>query len=246
MMRSDFDKAKTLLDEGRKLSGDAPYQEITPPVCAGLAKHLAATEPGQLDLRIKVVREGLTANSKDVDLLVQFLGLSERYGVESPQAGDKIIKMLEKKDVWPPLLFLGAKISWRRGDSESVNKYLERASELDPTAPALAHNLAMAGGTDYIQFGLELVDFAIQKYPDEPLFRMGRGQILTQMSRVQEGLSDLQYCLQHVENKGPVHLAIAQAYSALGMKNLAMEHLRLSNPPVTGAASSVTAPERTK
>lgn len=236
MLKNDFEKARNVLDEGRKLSGDAPYEAIVAPVCVGLARHLATTDPGKLDFRIKLIREGMAVAPKDVELLGLLLGLSEREGVESPQAGDRIIKMLGKKDVWPPLLFVGAKISRSRGDSGSVNTFLEHANALDPKAPVLAHNLAMAGGMNYIQFGLELVDFAIEKIPNEPLFRMGRGQILTRLSRVQEGLSDLQYCLERVENKAPVHQAIADAYLALGMKNLAVDQLRLSNSSSVGTA----------
>ncbi|MFZ4779707.1 MAG: hypothetical protein ACOYM3_30480 [Terrimicrobiaceae bacterium] len=68
------------------------------------------------------------------------------------------------------------------------------------------------------------------KIPGRPRHPNDARRHPTKLSRTQEGLDDLRFSLEHATDKTPAHRALADTCLALGMKNLAWEHLRLSNP----------------
>jgi tetratricopeptide (TPR) repeat protein len=244
MQVNDFDTAKTVLDEGRKLSGDDPYKSVTSAVCSGLARQIAEEQPGNLNARIKLLREGFDANPKDLELFREVLALSEVDGVESQAAGDRILKMLEKNDAWFPLFFVGAKIADNREDTLQRNIYLDKALKSSPQALSTLNNIAASisssGNKEEMPFALAMMDFALEKAGDLPMFRLNRGILLTYSSRPKEALLDLQFALDHSEDKAPVHRALAEAYTALGMTNLAQDHMRLAAVPPPKADASPT------
>ena len=244
MQVNDYDTAKTVLDEGRKLSGDDPYKLVTSAVCSGLARQIAEEQPGNLNARIKLLREGFDANPKDLTLLEQILALSEQDGVESQAAGDRILKMLEKNDAWPVLLFVGAKIANKQQDVLKRDVYLHKALKSSPQALSTLNNIAASisssGNKEDMPFALAMMDFAMEKAADEPMFRLNRGILLTYSSRPKEALPDLQFALEHSDDKSPAHRALAEAYAALGMSNLAQDHMRLAAVPPPKADASPT------
>ena len=72
------------------------------------------------------------------------------------------------------------------------------------------------------------------------MFRLNRGILLTYSSRPKEALPDLQFALEHSDDKSPAHRALAEAYAALGMSNLAQDHMRLAAVPPPKADASPT------
>jgi len=241
MMRNEFGKAKAVLDEGRKLSGDAPYKPVAGLVCAGLARELAAKETDNLDARIKLLREGMDANPKDLSLLALLPGLSERDGIESGTAGDRILKMVDEKDAWPPLFFAAAKISWKRQDTAGMKTYLARACEAFPKALPMANNLASVinrnGRKEDLPFALEMMDYAVEQDSSQPLFRLNRGLVLLYSAKPQDALPDFHFAFEHLEDKSPAHRALSEAYQAMGMSNLAQKHRPLANPAARDSTS---------
>jgi tetratricopeptide (TPR) repeat protein len=246
MMSNEFEKAKAVLDVGRKLSGNDPYKTVAPAVFAGLARKLAENGTGDLDFRAKMIREGMEADPKDPALLALLLELSEENGAESQTAGDSIIKIMERKHIWPPLLFVGAKVASKRQNTFGMRVYLHKAFQDFPLALPMACNLSTTicdtGEAENLPFALEMMDFALERFHEQPFLRLSRGLILICSSRPQDALPDLQFALDHLEDKAPAHRALARAYFTLGMENLAREHQRLSTLPAKAEASPTTKP----
>lgn len=241
MMGNEFEKAKAVLDAGRKLAGDEPYKLVSPAVFAGLARKLADNGSKDLDFRAKLIREGMEADPKNPALLSLLLELSEANGEESEAAGDQIMKIMGRKHLWPPLLFVGAKVASKRNDPLGMKDYLQRLLQEFPLAPAMACNLSTticdAGKTENLPFALAMMNFALEQFHEEPFLRLTRGLLLVCASRPQDALPDLQFALDHLEDKSAPHRILARAYFALGMENLAQEHQRLSLLPPKAAAS---------
>ncbi|MEI6494068.1 MAG: hypothetical protein WCO94_16095 [Verrucomicrobiota bacterium] len=246
MMSNDFEKAKAVLDAGRNLSGNDTYKTVTPAVFAGLAKKLAENGSEDLDFRAKMIREGMEADPKDPALLALLLELSEENGAESQAAGDRILKIMERKHIWPPLLFVGAKVASKRQNTFGMRVYLHKVLQDFPLALPMACNLSTTicdtGKAENLPFALEMMDFALERFREQPFLRLSRGLILVCSSRPQDALPDLQSALDHLEDKSPAHRALARAYFALGMENLAREQQRLSSLPKKAEVSTTAKP----
>lgn len=235
LMSNEFEKAKAVLDAGRKLSGNDPYKTVSPAVFSGLARKLAESGSGDLDFRARLIREGMEADPKNPALIALLLGLSEEYGAESQASNDRVIKMLERKHLWPPLLFVGAKIAYMRQNPFEMRIYLHKALQDIPLVLSMACNLCTTicdtGQKENLPFALEMMDFFLERFPEQPFLRLSRGYSLVCSSRFQDALPDLQFALDHLEDKSTAHRLLARAYASLGMENLAREHSRLSMKP---------------
>jgi tetratricopeptide (TPR) repeat protein len=75
---------------------------------------------------------------------------------------------------------------------------------------------------------LQLIDFVLKQAPNNARFRETRGQILVRMGRWNEAVKDLDYALDKLANKGPIHASLAKAYEELGLPDLAEEHRKLA------------------
>ena len=188
----------------------------------------------------------MEADPKDPALLALLLELSEENGAESQAAGDRILKIMERKHIWPPLLFVGAKVASKRQNTFGMRVYLHKVLQDFPLALPMACNLSTTicdtGKAENLPFALEMMDFALERFREQPFLRLSRGLILVCSSRPQDALPDLQSALDHLEDKSPAHRALARAYFALGMENLAREQQRLSSLPKKAEVSTTAKP----
>ena len=75
---------------------------------------------------------------------------------------------------------------------------------------------------------LKVMEFVLKQEPKNPRLRETRGQILASMGRWKESVSDLEYALPNMTNKGPIHATLAKAYLELGLPELAEQHRKLA------------------
>jgi uncharacterized protein HemY len=78
---------------------------------------------------------------------------------------------------------------------------------------------------------LAIIQSVVTNSPANPEFRDTRGQILLKLKRYQEAITDLEFALPSLKPAASTHKALAEAYQALGLSQLAQEHLRLAKIP---------------
>jgi predicted Zn-dependent protease len=83
---------------------------------------------------------------------------------------------------------------------------------------------------------LAIIQSVVTNTPANPEFRDTRGQILLKLGRYQEAITDLEFALPSLKPAANTHKALAEAYQALGLSELAQEHLRLAKIPRLGVA----------
>ena len=126
-----------------------------------------------------------------------------------------------------------------------MKTYLGKACQAFPQALPMAADLSATMGADRsadLAFALEMINCVLEQAGDQPLYRLNRGIVLLHSSRARDALADMQFAVDHLENKSPAYRAIAEAYMALGMKNLAQEQLRLSAEAAKAEASQASKP----
>jgi predicted Zn-dependent protease len=100
-----------------------------------------------------------------------------------------------------------------------------------PKMSMVANNLAwlltFSEPHDYPR-ALQIMDELLKHFPDSPVFHETRGEVLVKLGRWHDAVTDLEYALPWHKDNPRTHSALAQAYAALGMKDLAAEHQRLA------------------
>jgi tetratricopeptide (TPR) repeat protein len=234
VLQGDFAKALEVLEEGRKRSDAGVYRLGIADVCAKWARNVAKNEPDNLGLRIKLIQQGLEQAPQSAPLLQLLVELSRGNGSEPKAAQEKIMKLLAEGGSSAILHFLVGSDAWQRGDRETAKKHFIIAFDLSPNVPEIANNMAVVlsqGSAADLPRALEIVDSALKILPDQPDLRDTRGGILLKLGRWKESIKDLEFALPLLSTKEPTHEALANAYAALGMEDLASEHRRLSKLP---------------
>jgi predicted Zn-dependent protease len=130
--------------------------------------------------------------------------------------------------------------AWEQGKHEEGLLHLEQAYQLAPHMGVVANNLAWVLANAQppdLPRALTLMNTVLERWPNEPLYRDTRGEVLVKMGRWKEALTDLQAALPAYPNHPALHLRLAETYEHLGIPEMAAEHRRLAdtrtlpNPP---------------
>ena len=223
--------AIAILEAASKTSDSKVYAAGMASIYADWAAQVAKSDPRNVELRLKLIQQGLRCDPQSLPLLELLLPLTRLSATESKEASVMLTRMLAEGGSSPMLHFVVGNDAFQRGDTEMAAKHFNLAYELGPKLPIVANMMAMmlATGKDPDPArALAIVQPVVDRFPNEPDVRNTRGTILVKLARWQEGVKDLEFALPKLRIKGPTHASLALAYRNLGMSQLADEHDRLA------------------
>lgn len=127
--------------------------------------------------------------------------------------------------------FIKGTIAVLRGDMTEAEGHLNLAMSDSANIPGVLNNLAVVlyqQENPDLDRALSLVNAALKTVPNQPVIRETRGQILLRMKQYKEAVFDLEFALSAKAPPQPIHEALAQAYEAIGMVDLARTHQELA------------------
>ncbi|KAA5543830.1 hypothetical protein FYK55_11720 [Roseiconus nitratireducens] len=110
------------------------------------------------------------------------------------------------------------------GKTDAAQETLELAASEGSEMPGLLNNLAVAlslSDKRFLPQALDLSNEALRQLPGHPSLLETRGQILLRLQRYEEAIVDLEKTLANPAMRPTAHAGLAEAYGALGNKELA-------------------------
>jgi tetratricopeptide (TPR) repeat protein len=126
--------------------------------------------------------------------------------------------------------FITGTVALLEGDVDAALHHLDIAAEKNLNMPGVLNNLAYAlcqQDDPDLERALRLSEAAVRSSPDNAYVLETRGQILLQMGRWKEAISDLEVALQVDELKRLARPGLALAYEQLGQSEIAARHREL-------------------
>ncbi|HOX57640.1 MAG TPA: tetratricopeptide repeat protein [Candidatus Paceibacterota bacterium] len=226
-MAEDYSAALLVLEEGWRQFQNKAYLSPMGEVCAIWVDVMARRNPQDLTSRITLIQRGLECAPQNETLLRHLISLTHLQGPEAATARDMLTSMLAQGKATAILHFALGVDAWQHGRLAEARQQLALAYDAAPHLPYVANNLAMillVGDKPDLPQALAIIESVLEKYPDNPSFRDTRGQILARSGRPQEAIADLEYALPSLSSKRATHAALAQAYRALGLREMASNH----------------------
>ncbi|HNW08672.1 MAG TPA: tetratricopeptide repeat protein [Verrucomicrobiota bacterium] len=230
-MTEDYATASLILEAGWQQFGNQAYLQPLGEVCALWLKSIAQTRPGDLASQITLIERGLECAPQNETLLRHLIRLTHLEGPEAAAARHTLKRMLAEGKAAATLHFALGVDAWQQGHPEEALKHLELAYAAAPLLPQVANNMAMiltVGNKPDLPRALMIIESVLQKFPQDPVFRQTRGEILVRSGRSQAAIADLEYALPRLASKRATHAALAEAYRAVGLRDLATEHERMA------------------
>lgn len=239
MIQKDFPAAFSVLEEGLRQSGHPAYRRPIGDVCAAWAAQQAKDGGPGLAERLRIINRGLECIPQHPGLIKLLIDTSHLAGPEGETARSTLTRMLAQGD--PPALlhYLLGNDAWQRGQMAEARTQMDLAFKAAPQMPYIANNMATLltlSTPPELDRALAIIQSVVTNSPANPEFRDTRGQILLRLGRYQEAITDLEFALPSLKPAAGTHKALAEAYQALGLSQLAREHLRLAGTPDASAA----------
>lgn len=222
----DYAGAVDTLEAGLKLHHNADYAMAVGTICATWAGKLEQERPDDVATRLRVVEIGLSRTPRNFALLGQLAAITELTGPPAEAARRQLNEMLTDGGKVAFVHFCLGLRADKKGDLETALKHYSLAYELAPDMVALANNFALTlafGPRPDLDRAMRLMDPLVAANPDEPQLRDSRGQILLQLRRYREAVTDFEFALPRLEPalRPTVWAALAMAYEGLGMADVA-------------------------
>jgi tetratricopeptide (TPR) repeat protein len=235
MIQKDFPAALSVLEEGLRQSGGHPtYQRALGDLCAAWAGEQTKDGGPSLAERLKLINRGLECIPQHAGLLKLLIDTSHLAGPEGATARSTLNRMLAQGELPALLHFLLGNDAWQRGQMAEARTQMDLAFTAAPQMPYVANNMATLltlSTPPELDRALAIIQSVVTNSPANPEFRDTRGQILLKLKRYQEAITDLEFALPSLKPAASTHKALAEAYHALGLSQLAQEHLRLAKIP---------------
>jgi len=231
-MLEDYEQALVVLEGGWRQYEDRSYLVPLGQICALWVDSLPRSKPSDLALRAMLIQRGLGYAPQNEMLLRQLIQLTHLEGPEAAAARETLRKLLAEGKATAVLHYALAVDAWQRGQMADARKHFALAYEAAPQLPFVANNMAMIltmGDKPDLPRALAIIESVLEKYPDSPNFRETRGEVLVQLGRSQEAIADLEFALPLLPSKVGPHKALAKAYGALGLREVAAKHEQLAN-----------------
>jgi tetratricopeptide (TPR) repeat protein len=226
-------------DESREI-GQAWLEHF--PESAGARKNIAALSLQEFDRMFT----GTDANPQELAARLR-TGFELANVTENMQ--DRIVLLYQQQAARPELRALFAELAKSpdlppglaealgtaaalSGDLSQARKYLRMAIAADPGNAVSWNNLAyvlLQTPDPPLDEALDATNKALTLVPNDYRFRQTRGEVLVKLHRWQEAVDDLEFALNGAPDAPTIHQSLAQAYEALGNKELAAAHRQNAN-----------------
>jgi Flp pilus assembly protein TadD len=209
-------------------------------ICAAWVPRIPAADSAK---RLRLIQEGLTGSPQHSglkNLLLQACRADGATGLAAKKLLDQLVMAATGDAAADWHLTLGQDAR-SRGDLVAARHELQAAYEIAPTRTQIKAELAttLLGGTpdDWTQ-GLELIQSAVDQFPDQPEYRNIRGLLLARLGRNKEAAADLELAVAKLPNPVETRLALAKVYDAMGKSQLADRQRHLAAQPGSTKAVS--------
>jgi tetratricopeptide (TPR) repeat protein len=234
LLAENYAKAAETFLIGYKKSGEPGYTNALGAVYAGWVqsrKQKGDATPGEL---LKLVSQGLGYDNQNETLLMELVRLSELSGETGMEAGNTIRSMVAAGGANGMLHFALGVAAMEKNKEAEASTYFDLAFQASPDLPQIANNFAMvlAVGSkpDYAR-ALKVINQLLARFPNLPAARDTRGRIHLKMKSYKEAVADLTAALPGLGKfAASAHEALAEAYTALNLPELAKEHGALAKP----------------
>lgn len=230
-MLQDYAGTLAVVEEGLKESDLPAYHRIAAQAVAGRLQELKDKSPAALPARLALVQQGLAHDPTNQALLRELVAASQARDPQAAEARAVLNGMLARGDAAAAAHFCLGMDAWQNKNFAQSRQHFEIALKAYPQMATIANNLAwlltFSPPYDH-ERALQIMDTLIKRHPESPAFRETRGQVLVNLGRWQEAVTDLEYALPWYKTDPALHAALAKAYTRLGMKELALEHQRLA------------------
>jgi len=230
-MVEDYPAAFVVLEAGWKQYENQAYLSPMGEVCALWVEALARTKPGDLASQITLIQRGLECAPQNETLLKRLIALSHLERPEAEAARATLTRLLSAGKAPAILHFTLGIDGWQHGHAEEARKHFALAFDSASQLPVVANNMALiltVGDKPDLPRALAIIQSVLERFPNNPSFRETRGQILVRLRRWQEAVADLEFALPQLTATHTTHVALAEAYRGLGLRDLAAEHERLA------------------
>jgi tetratricopeptide (TPR) repeat protein len=192
---------------------------------------IVRTAPNDLARRLILLERGLRQDPSNAALLARLVGLMNGTAAGADKVRAALKGMLAEGQASATAHFLLGLDAWQNNRVEEARLHWERSHELAPELLGVTNNLAWVlstGPNADLPRALKLIDQAIDRSSGElkVRFRGTRGHVLVQMKRWKEALADLEAHLPFEADNPDLQRDLAAAYTGLGLKDQAAEHLR--------------------
>jgi tetratricopeptide (TPR) repeat protein len=227
-----YQTAIDLLTQGFRFGDDARLRQAIANVYSAWADELlkSDSEP-QRRQAFELISQAILVNPMELSFFGQLMTLLHAETELSAEVRTFLQQNIaEGRALALSHLALGT-LGGQIGEDEQSQFHLERAQALLPDVPLIANNLAF-----YLvrktppdpDRAFQLVELALKTWPSDPRLLDTRGHVLVKQERWKEAIRDLELALPSHRENVETHLALAQAYTAVGQVALAEEHRRLA------------------
>ncbi len=233
----EYERAAEILRQELAVRDDRTVRQALARVLVAWCDALAGTPPVDRARQLELLSAGLHAYPDEVLIFDRLLTLLRRRD-ETAEAAKEFLQqaIVDGRAVGLCHLVLGAN-AFEAGDVTQSTYHLERAFEALPNADIVANNLAWT----LIQIdppearrALGLIEPVVARNPNGLRFLDTRGHVYLKLGRYRDAIRDLERALTIMRDNAATHVALAEAYGYLGMKDLAEKHRlasRGSSPP---------------
>lgn len=225
MIRSRFEDAAKLLNDGYRITKDSRLTGVTGEALLVWSNYLGATDEGSKNLvkRLQILRAAISISPSEpaVGSAIAQLIIDCRDN-RSPE----VLRL--KEDILSgagasSTHFIRGTLALLDNKFDEAKSHLELALQHDPHAPAILNNLAIAvaqKNASELEKALALVDAALTQLPNHAYFLETRGQILVKLERWQEAIPNLEVALEAKELRPAIYPSLALAYKKIGAEHL--------------------------
>lgn len=225
-----FDEAIENFITGLKRTGDKRYASAAASIFADWIETIRTREGETSEEILSHVRRGLEYDPGNRRLLEELIRIQES---SNPAAATAIINDLIARggDTGVLHFTLGA-AALRRNELGPAKTHLDLAFQQQPNVPVIAIHFARAllrGDDPPLDYAMELTDAVLARQPDLPIAHETKGHIYLFMRRYTDAVTELSTALPRMGIESPgTHRALAMAYRALNLTDLAMRHEQLA------------------
>ncbi len=231
MILEDFAGTETILEEGLKRRDDPRFHQTLAILYQVWSDALARKGQVRLGERLELVERGLEHDPDNVELLVRLARTIPTGGPWGERARALLRALLASGKARAGIHFALGIDAWEQGRRAAARSHWEHALRLSPRFAAVANNLAWLLAHEEppeLDRALQLINLALDRRPNDPMYRDTRGRILLKMGRWDDALADLETALAGNPTLPGLHGALAEAYDHLGDPAMAAEHRRLA------------------
>lgn len=227
LLAVDEVKAIEILKFGLQIQEEPRFRDAVTLVCIQWSDRLLKETPPNPSGAFQLLALGFENNPNEILLFDRVIKLLK----EQPEVADDVKSFLQEnittgRAVAISHLILGTYYI-ESGDSSTAGVHLQQSFRLLPSAPVIANNfawyIAESEGGDLGQ-ALDIINAVIAQAPPHPEFLDTRAHVLMKLGKWNEAIADLEVSLQKLGDRKKTHVALAEAYSQLGLLDLAQRH----------------------